>query len=368
MIKYKAMIWIVMFAGLIGLPFPSWFLMSQFLDNGNYENRTLAEKPELTIENLETYPRNYEEYFNDRVPYRNQLIRLMNSIDYFLFHQSTSEQVAIGKDGWLFWSNENDGNPIEQSLGYWKFTEEQLQTIANNLMASKQVLEKEGIEFVLFIAPNKETIYQDKLPDYYTQKEKESSVDQLVSYLRKNTDIRVVYPKEELLQERKTNPERLLYHKLDTHWNNAGGYIGAKSLAQELGIEMPELESVHLDKMITSRGDLTDALNISIPNGNVDYLISGISELVTENEKWDFATELIYHTPGADSRNLVVCRDSYSTALAPSLATQFENSYFIHKNSFDQQMIAQYNADIFVLQTVERYITMLETFQITTLA
>ena len=156
----------------------------------------------------------------------------------YKFKQSSSDKVVIGNHGWLFYKG--DTNPVEQSMGYWNlFTDEQLKTIADNLMSSKKVLENMGIEFILYIAPNKETIYKKEIPDYYELKSKTTCTDQLIKYLKENTDIRIVYPKAELLQAKSEEPDRLLYHKLDTHWNYAGAYIGAISLAKELGLNMP---------------------------------------------------------------------------------------------------------------------------------
>lgn len=146
----------------------------------------------------------------------------------------------------------------------------------------------------------------------------------------------------------------ILYHKLDTHWNYAGAYIGAKSLAEELGINMPSLNEISLKSISTSSGDLTKMLNITIKNGDNDYNISDISTLNIINEKEDFDTELIYHTAGADPRKLFVQRDSFSTKLAPSLSTQFEHSMWVHKKYFSQQQLFDYDADIFVLELVER--------------
>lgn len=353
MTKYKSVMWITIFLMITASPVFTYFFLGQYVDLKNYENRNMASKPILTAENYELFPKEYEAYYNDNLPFRNQLIRFHNSIDYFLFKQSSSERVAIGKNGWLFYCDKTNGNPIEQSLGYWNFTSSQLQTIANNLMSAKRVLESQGIEFVLFIAPNKETIYMDELPDYYEVKSSYTSTDQLIDYLTENTDIRVVYPKQDLLNMKK-NLNMILYHKLDTHWNYAGAYIGAKNLAEELGINMPSLNEISLKSISTSSGDLTKMLNITIKNGDNDYNISDISTLNTINEKKDFDTELIYHTAGADSRKLFVQRDSFSTKLAPSLSTQFEHSMWVHKKYFSQQQLFDYDADIFVLELVER--------------
>lgn len=365
--QHKSVIWIVTFLMLTVFPSCIYFFLGKYVDLENYENRNMTSRPELTLEDLESYPEEYETYYNDNLPFRNQLIRFHNSIDYFVFEQSSSENVTIGKDGWLFFS-ESSSNPIEQSLGYWHFTSEELQTIADNLMAVKSVLDSQGIEFVLFIAPNKESIYMDELPDYYAVKSNYTSTDQLVEYLRENTDLRVIYPKQELLAAREDNPDVFLYHKLDTHWNYAGGYVGVKCLAEELGIEMKPLGGLLLEPVVSSNGDLTNMLNVHIKDGDIDYQVSGISALNTVNDEWDFWGEFVYHTDGADPRKLFVRRDSYSSAMAPSLATQFENSLWVHEDSFDGQKVFDWGADIFVLEVVERYEKNLQEFRLADIA
>ncbi len=306
------------------------------------------------ISGLKNAPKEYEDYYNDNLPYGNQLIRFHNSIDYFLFRQSSNENVVIGQSGWLFYCDSADGNPVEQSLGYWHFTDDQLQLIADNLMETKRILESFDIEFVLFIAPNKETIYMDELPDYYEADNHYTCTDQLVDYLADNTDIRVVYPKSDLLDARKKNPEQLLYCKLDTHWNNAGAYIGAKSLAGELGIEMPPPEEIRWEEFSVSGGDLANMLNITIKDGDIGYVFSDTAsfELLEETDE----SGVIYYAPGTDSRRLFVQRDSFALAMMPSLAAQFEDSMWVHRNDFELQQVFDFNTNIFVLETAERYV------------
>lgn len=362
--RNKIITWIVIFMVITVSPAFTNFFLEGFLDSENYENREKAEKPVLTLRNYRTFPQEYESYYNDNIPYRNQLIRLNNAIDYYLFKKSSNKNVVIGKDGWLLYENEGDGSALSQSLGTWRFTEKQLQKIADNLKKNKQFLENQGIEFVLFIAPNKETIYIDERPDNYEIVNSETSVDQLVKYLEENTDIRVIYPKQELMQAKEARPDMPLYHKLDTHWNNLGAYIGAESLAKELGVNLPSVNEISLKPVKSSVGDLSEMLNVEIKNGNLDYDISGISDLTTETVKSDFFTEYIFHTKGADSRRLFVRRDSYSTALAPSFSPMFEDSMWVHMQNFNQQQIFDYKADIFVFETVERYIICLEDFRL----
>lgn len=163
-------------------------------------------------------------------------------------------------------------------MGYWKYTKEQLKAITDNLLVTKRALERQGIEFVLFIAPNKETIYPEKLPDYYEFQDEESSTEQLIKYLRENTDIRIVYPYKELIKAKENRPDLTLYRQTDTHWNKAGAYIGAVSLAEELGVTMPGIDEVSLSQVRPLKGDLANILNIPEEKGEIDYNIDYLSE------------------------------------------------------------------------------------------
>ena len=112
MTRKKAVLWITIFLTIVVSPPFTYFFLGRYVDAGNYENRNVASKPTLTIENYHVFPEEYEEYYNDNIPYRNQLITFNNSIDYYLFKQSSSDKVFIGNDGWLFYCNKDDSNPL----------------------------------------------------------------------------------------------------------------------------------------------------------------------------------------------------------------------------------------------------------------
>ena len=50
-------------------------------DHNNYDNRVLDQKPNLSFYNLSEYPNLYDKYFNDYIPFRNELIQLKNVVD-----------------------------------------------------------------------------------------------------------------------------------------------------------------------------------------------------------------------------------------------------------------------------------------------
>ena len=113
--KKKEILWILIFALLFGSPFVSWFFLKNFVDTQNYENREVTEMPKISLEEYAQFPQQYETYFNDNIPWRNQLISLNSGLDLFAFRDSSNENVLIGKDGWLFFTGGT--NPVEQSTG-----------------------------------------------------------------------------------------------------------------------------------------------------------------------------------------------------------------------------------------------------------
>ena len=106
-------------------------------------------------------------YKTDNIPFKNQLIAINNSIDYFVFHKASNERVILGEDQWLFYDCKDDGDPIGSYQGTNLFTEADLLAIKNNCIEQRDFLASQGKEFVIFIVPNKERVYYEHLPERY---------------------------------------------------------------------------------------------------------------------------------------------------------------------------------------------------------
>ena len=362
--EIRQKIWIVTFFLLICGVHLFWLAVRNRIDLENYENRASVERPVFSFDKIEEFPAEYEAYYNDHLPFRNGLMRLNSEIEYYIFQNSSNPNVIKGKDGWLFYNSSVDDNPMETYKGLNLFTEEELVKIKDNLLHSKSVLEGKGIEFVLFIAPNKERIYMEKMPDYYGPPAECYRTKQLIAYLEENTDIRIVYPYEDLWKA-KENREELLYYRLDTHWNYMGGYIGSYALAEELGISMVPLEELTVAETEPTICDLADMLNMRKKlNTDRDFVLSGYDRYHVTTEKHDLIGEYIYHCQGADPRKLFMLRDSFADAMDDFIAAQFDESYMVHYKSFSQELIDEQQPDIFVYETVERRIGELLKFRI----
>ena len=347
------------FLAAVCLPWALWLLTGGTADTSG-ENRELHELKEIrSLEDYQKFPADFEAFFNDRIPFRSELITLKSAADYYLFNTTSSERAAIGKDGWLFFTDVNDGNPIARYHGYAMYSEAELAKIAARLVGIRDELAARGIAFAVFIAPDKERVYFDKMPEKYGPPSEDHCTRQLVGYLHANTDLCVVYPYDELLAAKAALPEPV-YYPTDTHWNQIGGYVGARALLEEFGIRMPAVDSEEITITESGHeriGDLSRMIGLGaqLKGTSADYTVSGYDTHGIEN-LGDFDYGYRYRaTEGADPRKILVIRDSFIISMLPYLSSQFSGSYYITFPAFKADLIDEQQPDIVIFECVERY-------------
>lgn len=352
------------FVFILGLPV-SYIWTRHYVDTENYQNRPLAERPEISLETIEEFPTAFENYFNDHLPYKNQLTKMINQLQYTIFQKSASDKVIIGKEGWLFYNTKSDGAPMEQYLGRELLSEAELAAIAESLTLTEQYLAQKGIEFVVLILPNKERVYYDMLPDRYIEPAEICGITQVVEYLSENTNIRLVYPYEEMMQIREEFPDIPLYFHSDTHWNRAGAYVGTSKLLEELGIETTPFEKLTLEQNNYSNWDLAYLIQMQKKyNNDVNYGVYGYpNEGTRVYEIYDKDTKIISYNEYAKAGKLFMIRDSFGQYMSEYLAAAFSETYTVHREVFKQEMIEEYQPDVVVIELVERYVDILSQFR-----
>lgn len=362
--KSMQIAWLFAAIVLFLFPFPLFRLLHGMIDTQNHENRTLAEKPRLALSTMKDYPRDFDNWLNDHLPFKNQLVAWDSLLLLRLFDESPSASVILGKDGWFFYNsiNRSDGDAVADFQGTNLFSEEELETIRTNMVMTQKKLAENGIEFILFIAPNKEHVYADKMPDEYGALTSYTRAQQVYDQL--SNDIRIVYVAEELARAREQYPQYEFYYRLDTHWNDLGGYIGAKELLKELGQELPDLDQLSIQQNYVPGGDLASMMNLDgYLKASIRYSVSGYSEHAADLVESDSKVAR-YKTMGQDDRKVLVIRDSFAGAMAPILTSKFDDTLLLHCSSYDKSVLDEEQPDIVVYETVERYLAELINIQI----
>ena len=364
-LKNKFGVILILFLCFLIMPNIIYRIFYKNFDHTNYENRTLASKPILVLTNINEYPKKYEEYFNDYLPFRNELVRLKNLNDIFVFKNIISDRVLLCKEKWLFLK---DNNLTEKYIGIeeYNFTEKELEKAKNNLIHFRDELKNKNIDFIFMVCPDKQFIYSEYMPNYIKRKSTKNDTDIFVEYIKNNTDIKVVYPKEELL---KYKDKYQLYYKYDSHWNSLGAYIGYTELTRILNIDNKSIESFKiLEFDSTYRNSNKDSsafynnmarmvgLNyIKTFRDDIIYILEDYKYTITNiTDDWSSSRISNYNLDNfKNNRNILIICDSYSFEMMDYIITTFKQSEFIHISSFKNENIIEYKPDIIVFQLVE---------------
>lgn len=358
--KYLSALYIGLFVLCICLSNVLYIGVRRWMDTRNYENRKLNDMPVIGECDYMDYSEQFEAYYNDHIPFRNELIELRNRIGYYGFHSTFDERVLAGKQGWLYLSDKNQGNTIDDYTGVTMLTDEELALIADNMKRCREYLDACGIEFVIMINPNKARVYSEYLPEYLGQPAKNYAAGQIVDYIRENTDIRIVYTYDELMNAKELleGEGKLLYHKADTHWNKLGAFVATNELLTELGVDtVCDINSgMNITPCESLETDLADMLHLSqdFAADEVDYNISGYDAYNVKKVQNDFNNVYEYVSDSPDVRCIYVCRDSFATAMGDYLGANFARTYMRHYDTYSNEDLAGVMPDVFVLETVER--------------
>ena len=361
--------YIAIFFILVMVPVLLYSVIGKKLGTTSYENRKLATMPVLSVKTISTFPSSFENYFNDNLPFKNQLVFLNGLFDYKIFKTSSSESVIVGKRGWLFYKGAqvNDEDPVSDYNGSNLFTDDQLKTIGKNMLAARDELASRNIDFVIMIAPNKERVYSEYMPAAYGKPAAWGRMAQVVDYLRNNTDLKVVCPYDEIAAYKEKHPQDQLYYKYDTHWNNLGAYIGGGLLDKTLGYDMPQLNTLTKTAGNVPRYDLATLLHLgNILEDDPAYVLDGYSSHNVTIQKNDSATEFrgTISDGSGDDRKLFIIGDSFSTMMFQYVACNFDNSYLNFYYNYNLQMLEKEEPDVVVYETVERYLNNMLHFSI----
>lgn len=281
---------------------------------------------------------------------------------YLTTGELASKQVAEGENGWLFYKSQVDGDPIGDYEGTNYYNDSELKDILCNAIMTQEKIEGKGIQFEILIAPNKENIYSEYMPDTYVHAE-ESRTDILVKYLQAN-GVNVSYSKNEMLaQHLKTQ----LYYSYDTHWNQLGAYIGVRNVLENWEIEIPKLENrtISSSKLkgqyhACAEDDLANMLGLRdiIYNDEIEYVVDDTQKINWETYAEEQGNNSVSHFENKNaikSATIFLVGDSFRTSMLPSLGEVFSDVYVIHRSAYTENLLDEIQPDYLIVEYVERY-------------
>ena len=311
----------------------------------------------------------FDRYFGDNFGFRDSLIRLHASLLYSVLRTSPTENVILGKEGWLYYNSPGDGSSIKDYCGLATIGAQDLRVIESNLTALASYLRARGVLFALVVGPSKHTIYPEHLPDAIRSLAGETRLDQLARLLAGHPEIIFVDPRRVLAAGKGWAQ---LYFKTDTHWNGAGAFLAYRELMRSLeragaAVTVPREKDFRLEQKPPGVRDLGGMLGVQSPEKEGDlslerlsasrYNLVGIPVAPGGNPARAAVT---CETDAPDRPRLLMLHDSFGEHLKPLLCPDFSRSLFRWSFSVAAAAIDAERPAILVLEITERYLNQLK--------
>ena len=336
-------------------------------DHTNYENRNFSEKPKLDFKKLGNYPKLYETHFNDYIPFKNELTKLKNVIDLFVFKDLISYGSLLCKEKWLLSKELILENYTTIDRYKYRFTNEELEKAKNILLNFRDELKKQNIDFIFMICPYKESIYTNYIPSYIKIKTELNMTEQFLEYIEKNTDIKISYPKEQLI---KYKDKYQLYYKYDHHWNALGAYVAYSELMKLFSVNVKDLESLNIlnydyryrkgsfffYNQTANNFRLSDLKYFRDDNVFViSNFISSNTNIMINNNNFDWWSYNYYYTNNnyITTNNVYIIRDSMFQELLDYIFPSFKETTVVSLGRFDKFDVIKQKPDTLIYSTYE---------------
>ncbi len=330
----------------------------------------------LPLVNFYKYAKNYDfkQSFNT-----DSIESSINYLVYKLFNRSLYQEMVIaGKDKFLFLGNK-DAKIVHKTTGVYRPSQEEIKDYVEKLKNIQNYYQNKNIPFIIVLAPDKSTIYKEKLPNWMVYDGK-TITDDIVAQA-KLQDINLLDLRQTLLDSK---TDELLYWKTDSHWNEKGAsiaflssinYLNAK---HNLNLNIPNYDLIPIKE---NAKDLARLLKINNKLKNPyetsynykfekehDICIGDINKDSHTLEKCEkthnqiiytnFQPKYIINQNSVNNSKLLFICDSFAAALSPFYNAAFSTIYKFHWTQLTGEKIAnftdEYKPDIVVYQIVER--------------
>ena len=347
-----------------------WHLLLPDRDRSDVENRTLAQFPEFSWEDLKdgSFTKGVEEYFADQFPLRDQWTGLKARTEQLLGKREFNGVYLCGDA--LIAKVEPPKDGLEEK----------------NLSYVSRLAERTELPVYLGLIPSAAEIWRDRLP------RGAESWDQ-AAFIARAAELEGVEPIDFLTALRDHTGERTwegIFYRTDHHWTTLGAYYGHAALMEALGRggEVPEPEAVRAWDLPVSNGFQGTLYSQSgihwLEPDSIEFWVEESGLTVTSwrdgtpkeaglydydylGKKDKYSAFLggnqplcVIQNPEGEGKLLVI-RDSYADSLAPFLALRFEEVHLLDPRYY-RYSAAKYAEDngldaIAVVYSVPNFIT-----------
>ena len=280
------------------------------------------------------------DYIADHFALRQEMVTANAALQTKLLATSPAEDVIYGADGWLYYAATLDDYQNTATL-----TEEELRQVAQTVADMQAFCEARGAQFVFTIAPNKNSLYPERMPARYLQSSGQGNYEKLKPLLE---EYGVRYADLFTLLSAQ---DETLYLRTDSHWTNRGAALAHDFLMETLGLPHTAFADAPYTEGETHLGDLYQML---YPKGTAHETQQTYETHFSHVSEPRTAEDILIQTtnPAAPNGRLLLCRDSFGNALYPFLAEDFREATVTRQMPYPMGQVQA--GDTVIVEIVER--------------
>lgn len=283
------------------------------------------------------------DYLADRFFLRQELITLDARLESGLLGESASEDVILGKEGWLYYAT-----TLDDYRGQNLMTDREIWAAAHTLQLMQEYAAQNGTQMLFVIVPNKNEVYPEYMPAWALRTGEPGNRARLDAALTAaGVDHLDLLP---VLEAEK--PTDQLYQCWDSHWNNLGAALAHDAIVQHLG----KTDTAYAPAAFSARRDHAADLYAMLYPAGTERDVQ-----LYPNRDWAFEYTRPIHSPedqrintaGSGTGKLLMFRDSFGNTLHTFMAESYAEARFSRAMPYDMTML-QPDTDDLVLELVQR--------------
>ena len=286
------------------------------------------------------------DYFRDHFSCRQELITLNAKLESDLLGDSASEEVVLGKDGWLFLAE-----TMDDYQGMNQLSDRQVWAAAHTLSLIQEHAQRTGIRFLFTVAPNKNSLYPQFMPNASLRADGPGNLDRLYAALNDQgvacLDLRGEFQSQ----------DRILYQRLDSHWSNLGAALACDRILAAIGKEPDAFyDPSRFIPVQNHQGDLYEMLYPTGTEKDIQYEPNPPLQFRYVRPIRSPEDLAIRTSCEGQEGSLLMFRDSFGNTLHSFMAESYEKAFFSRAMPYDLSLMNASQPDTLVIEIVQRHI------------
>lgn len=308
-------------------------------DFSNFENRSLAQKPEFYFGNFLNgrFSKDYERYINDQFIFRDTWVDLKSRSENLL-GKIENNNIIYGDNNFLFEK-------------YEKVDEKSLTKNIESLLGFINNTPNDKVNFM--IIPSSYIIYKGYLPYGIDLVDQEYYIKQIYDYLDSFNNIKTI----SILDILNESSDKYIYYKTDHHWTSLGAYLAYSEFVKNNNLPLIDMSNFNKhevndfygtyfskSKKFNAESDVITYYDIP----NLSISIDGVPvDNINDDSKWNSSDKYAAFLRGNNGLTIIknndlinnddkilVLKDSFGNSFIQYLVNNYKEVYVVDLRSF----------------------------------